>query len=450
MGNKKEKIRPELVAPAGNLEKMKTALAFGADAVYLGAPDFSLRARINDFTSAKIKQAVKYAHGRKKRVYVTINIFAHNRHLEKLPKHIKELKKLKVNGLIISDPGVLQIVKKVWSNANIHLSTQANCTNWQSAEFWRQQGVKRIILGRETTLSEIKEIHKKVPWVELEYFVHGAMCLAYSGRCFLSKYFAERSANLGDCIQPCRWEYAPSPGPSPALRERGDNKKKVSELFVSAKGCGDKELRLIEDGQEGSYILNSKDLCLIEHLGDLAKAGVSAFKIEGRAKSVYYQAVTSGIYSRVTCNLKRVTKKELMGLKKELEEKLVNRGYTTGFLLGEKADQNIKESHKQCGWEFCGQVLRPHPRPLLAKEKEIRGRRVLVKVHNTIKVGDVIEIIRPKYDIIRLSLKNMRDAKSGEEISQAHGGQGRCVAIEINEEVPRFSVLRRKVDVENF
>ncbi len=425
MGNSKKKIRPELVAPAGNLEKMKTAFAFGADAVYLGVPDFSLRVRINDFTLAKIKQAVKYAHERKKRVYVTINIFAHNKHLEKLPKYVKELKKLKVDGVIISDPGVLAIVKKIWPSANIHLSTQANCTNWQSAKFWYTQGVKRIVLGRETTLAEIKEIHKKVPGVELEYFVHGAMCMAYSGRCFLSKYFTQRSANLGDCAQSCRWEYS-----------------------IKSEEHKDRELILAED-EHGSYILNSKDLCLIEYLDDLAKAGVMAFKIEGRAKSVYYQAVVSGIYSHITHNMGHITKKELSLLKKELEEKLVNRGYTTGFLLGDKADQNLKESHKKCDWEFCGQVYNANATnsmqmPQIANYANKKG--ALVKVHNSLRVGDRLEIVRPKYDIIKISLKKMWDSKTGEEIKEAHGGQEKVVVLEIDEEVPEFSVLRRKVD----
>ena len=423
------------------MDKMKTAFAFGADAVYLGVPDFSLRKRINDFTLAKIREAVKYAHKLEKRIYVTINIFAHNQHLKKLPKYIEELKKLKVDGLIISDPGILTIVKKVWSKAKIHLSTQANCTNWQSAKFWHKQVVKRIILGRETTLAEIKEIRKKVPEVELEYFVHGAMCMAYSGRCFLSKYFAGRSGNLGDCAQPCRWEYALTHGPFPvrSSRERGAMKNKINELLITAEGHEDKELRLIED-ERGSYILNSKDLCLIEHLNDLAKVGVSAFKIEGRAKSIYYQACAAGIYSYVTYNIERTTKKELAFLKKELEEKLVNRGYTTGFLLGEKADQNIDESHKQCGWEFCGVVLK-------SKKLEVKSKNlfeVLVKVHNTIKVGDTIEIVKPKYDIIKISLKKIWDAESGKEIKEAHGGQGKVVALEMDEEIPEFSVIRRK------
>src|SRR3989339_896843 len=231
----------ELLAPAGNMEKMKTALVFGADAVYAGIPDFSLRVRINDFDLEKIKEATEYCHKIGKKIYITVNIFAHNRHLEKLPVYIKKLKKIKVDALIISDPGVIEIVKEIWPEVEIHLSTQANCTNWQAAKFWQAQGVKRIILGRETTLPEIKMIHKKCPDLELEYFVHGAMCMAYSGRCFLSKYYADRSANLGDCVQPCRW--------------KGDVR---SEKLEVRNEKGD-EFEIVEE-EHGSYILNSKDL----------------------------------------------------------------------------------------------------------------------------------------------------------------------------------------------
>ena len=197
----------ELIAPAGNLAKLKTAFCFGADAVYCGIPDFSLRSRINEFNLTKLKQGINFAHKAGKEVYVTINIFSHNQHLSKIAKHVQVLKSLKPNGLIISDPGVLVIVKKIWPTVKLHLSTQANCTNWQAAKFWFEQGISRIILAREVTLSEIKEIHKRVPQVELECFVHGAMCLAYSGRCLLSKYYTDRSANLGDCTQPCRWKF---------------------------------------------------------------------------------------------------------------------------------------------------------------------------------------------------------------------------------------------------
>ena len=418
--NKPKKL--ELLAPAGNLGKMKTALAFGADAIYAGIPDFSLRVRINDFDLEKIKEATEYCHARDKKIYVTVNISAHNRHFDKLPKYIKKLKKIKIDALIVSDPGVLSLIKDIWSKCEIHLSTQANCTNWQSAKFWFEQGVKRIILGREVTLEEIKEIHEKVPDLELEYFVHGAMCMAYSGRCFLSKYYLNKSANLGDCVQPCRWNY-----------------KVKSKKFICAENHEEDVFELVEE-EHGSYILNSKDLCLIKYLRELANAGVSGFKIEGRAKSAYYQAVVAGIYSRAVHNLKSITQKELDYFYNELYTKLVHRGYTTGFLLGEKADQNLDNSHEKSKWEFCGQVVKHS-----TFNTQHTTNKVLIKVHNCIKIGDKIEIVYPEYDIIKMRVDKLLNADTGKELSEAHGGQGMVVAMEVDVKVPEYSVVRRRL-----
>lgn len=416
-------IKFELLAPAGNELKMKTAFAYGADAVYLGIPDFSLRVRINDFDLKGIKAAVKYAHDKKKKVYVTVNIFAHNEHIKKLPAYLKAIKAMNVDALIVSDPGIIHVIKKVWPKAEIHLSTQANCTNLEAVKFWAKQGLKRIILGREVTLKEIKEIHKAVPKIELEYFVHGAMCMAYSGRCFLSKMILDRSGNLGDCAQPCRWEY---------------------DVTLKT-GNHDEELELVEE-KHGTYLLNSKDLCLLKYIKDLAAAGITSFKIEGRAKSVYYQATVCGIYRRALdlINKKTVPAKlkiKLNYLFTELETKLVHRGYTAGFLLGGKAEQNIANSHNTSEWEFCGQVLKTE----ITKDKKTR---VYFQVHNTIKLGDTVEIIRPSYDIISIKLANLWDAKKNTELEEAHGGGGSQTAyIELETviaQVPDLSVIRRK------
>jgi putative protease len=422
--NMSKSRKTELIAPAGSLEKMRTAFAFGADAAYLGIPDFSLRVRINEFTSKQIEKAILEARAKKKKVYVTINIFAHNRHLNALPAYIKVLKRLQVDALIISDPGIISLAKKIWPEAKIHLSTQANCTNWSAAQFWQKQGVKRIVLGRETTLKEIKEIHKKCPKLELEYFVHGAMCMAYSGRCFLSKQFTGRSGNLGDCAQSCRWEYF--------LRE--------------AKVDG-REMEIVEE-KHGTYLLNSKDLCLIKHLDELAMAGVTSFKIEGRAKSVYYQAVVVNAYRQAIkqLSIKNFQSSIIDNLYKELSTRLVHRGYTTGFLLGDKADENKDNSHNKSDWEFCGVVLES---PLLRNKAFIIQNSLFsiqIKVHNTIKIGDEIEIVRPNLPILKIKLAKMLNAKTGQEITEAHGGGGgTSVIIESKEEIPPLSVLRRKV-----
>jgi len=415
----------ELLAPAGNILKMRTALSAGADAVYLGIPDFSLRVRINDFDLDSLALAISEVHANKKKVYVTLNIFAHNKHLEKLPDYVKKIKKMAPDGLIISDPGVMSVVKKIWPEGEIHLSTQANCTNAAAAKFWYEQGVTRVVLGREVTLLEIKEIHKTVPKLELEYFVHGAMCMAYSGRCFLSKELVDRSGNLGDCAQPCRWEYS--------IKARNH----------------DEEFDLVSE-EHGTYLLNSKDLCLLEYLPDLISAGVVSFKIEGRAKSVYYQAVVSGIYARALAFLNKKPsdlewKKELKYLKSELVEKLVHRGYTSGFLLGGKAEQNLTSANHQSSWEFCGQVVAPQ-NDFIKPSLKAGEYAVYFQVHNTIKTKDQVEIIGAKYDIMKIRPTKIFDAKTGEELEEAHGGGGSRTALIItHEKVPTLSVLRRKI-----
>lgn len=404
----KIKQKLELLAPAGNPDKMKTAFAYGADAVYLGIPEFSLRVRINDFDFKGVEKAIEYAHSLKKRVYVTVNIFAHEKHIKLLPNYLKKLNRVKPDGIILSDPGVLELVKKYLPKVMIHLSTQANCTNGAAVKFWYKQGVRRIILGREVTLKEIKEIHKACPRMELEYFVHGAMCMAYSGRCFLSKDMVGRSANLGDCVQPCRWEY---------------------EVFIKPHGHSE-VLELVEE-PHGTYLLNSKDLCLLKYLPELIKAGITSFKIEGRAKSAYYLANIIGIYRSALDDIKKIP-----ALSGELNTKITHRGYTTGFLLGDKAEQNVANSHNIPDWEFCGQVIKSD------------AEKILVQVHNTIKADDQLELVLPFYDIIKFKAGEMTDFKSGRKTVEAHGGGG-GQKVYINNlssrEVPVLAVLRRKI-----
>ncbi|MCK4525410.1 MAG: U32 family peptidase, partial [Candidatus Andersenbacteria bacterium] len=326
----------ELLAPAGSFEKLKYALEFGADAVYAGLPDFSLRARINKFDEKQIVEAISYTHNKNKKVYITINIFAHNYHLDILKKHLRIYKKNLPDAFIISDIGIIEIVKKVLPNAKIHLSTQANTTNWQAAKAWHRMGIKRIVLARELSLEEIKEIHHKVPKLELEYFVHGAMCMAYSGRCLLSSWQTDRSSNLGDCAQNCRWKYK-------LVEEKRPN-----------------EYIPIEQNSHGTYLLNSKDLCLIECLDELKNAGITSFKIEGRAKSVYYLSQVVKVYRQVI-DLKVNSKNkeiEIKKLKSDLN-KLLNRTFTTGFLFDECKfkGQEIRFSHTQEKYEFVGEVI---------------------------------------------------------------------------------------------
>ena len=256
---------PELLAPAGNLEKLEIAFTYGADAVYIGGENFSLRAGAGNFSIEEIERGMEIAHKMDKRLYVAVNIFAHNRDLDQLPGFFLKLAAIGVHGVIVSDPGIMRIVRSVAPSLPLHLSTQANCTNLESGRFWEDQGVERIILARELSLGEIKEIRDGLS-IHLEAFVHGAMCVSYSGRCLLSSFLTGRSANRGDCSHPCRWEYQ--------LVEQ----KRPGELYP-----------IIEEDR-GTFILNANDMCMIEHIPELIEAGIDSLKIEGRMKSVHYVA----------------------------------------------------------------------------------------------------------------------------------------------------------------
>jgi len=448
--------KSELIAPAGSFEKLVCAIEYGADAIYAGVPDFSLRARINKFNDEKIIKAIEYAHQKNKKIYITINVFAHNHHIKSFEKHLKIYRGNMPDAFIVSDVGMIQVIRNLYPNIKIHLSTQANTTNWQSAKYWFDNGVKRIVLARELNINEIKEIHKKVPKLELEYFVHGAMCMAYSGRCFLSSWQTGRSSNLGDCAQNCRWKYQ-------LVEEKRPN-----------------EYIPIEQDNHGTYLLNSKDLCLIEYLDELKNAGITSFKIEGRAKSVYYLAqvvkayrtaidinsknkkITS--YKKITPFIttvrkevinrnKKVKVEEIKKLKRELE-KLLNRTFTTGFLFGECKfkGQETKFSHTKEEYEFVGEVLayknyNGNSGNQVSDIRNLVSKRVLIKikVHNAIFTGDRVEFIQPKGDNIFCKIKNIYDDKTLEKLKSAHGGQDRMVYVEISKMPEVFSVMRKKI-----
>lgn len=408
----KKKI--ELLAPAGSPEKMKYAFAYGADAVYMGIPDFSLRVRINKFTLDDVRLAIAEAHKLKKKIYVTVNIYAHNQHLEKLPIYLKKLNDWKPDGLLVSDPGILQMVKKYAPNLVIHLSTQANATNWQAVKFWYEQGVKRVVLGREVTLEEIKEIHKHVPKVELEYFVHGAMCMSYSGRCMLSAWLTGRSANLGDCVQPCRWKYH------------------VNNVQVELEDENHQGMKIpVEEDKNGTYIFNSKDLCLIEYLKELIEAGVVSLKIEGRAKSPAYLATVVKAYRLALDS--SLEKKELKKIKKKYLDSLMTRGYTTGFLFGkETVEQNTEFSHILGEEKFVGEVV------------NCEDNKVCITPHNALRVGDKVRIMQPKNLDLVLTIKKLYNCKNKKEVESAHGGTGENYYFISQKPIESFSILFKK------
>lgn len=401
----------ELLAPAGDLKRLKYALAYGADAVYLGLPAFSLRAKTGfDFTS--LKQGIAYAHRLKKKVYVTVNIFAQEEQIKILPKFLRQLAESRPDALILSDPGVLVLTKKYLPKTPIHLSTQANTLNSEAVKFWQKNGVKRIILGREASLADIKKIHRAAPKMELEVFVHGAMCMSYSGRCYLSAWLNQRSANLGLCTQPCRWDY----------------KMYMEEPLRPG------VMIPLEEDEKGIYILNSKDLCLIDHLADLVEAGVASFKIEGRTKSVYYVSTVVRAYRQALDNLKN--KKINAAAKAELS-KIDNRGYTTGFLLGSEQGwkrQNFATSKAQSDWQFVGEVVGGI------------GRQLEISAHNTVKAGEELELLTPD-GCRKIKLAGISDT-DGSELGEIHGGTSKTYIMKTGfDGHAEFGLLRKKVNI---
>lgn len=449
----------EILAPAGSLDKMQYALHYGADAVYAGIPDFSLRARINNFDFESLKKGVDLAHNLGKKFYVTLNIYAHNIHLKKLEGHLKKLKNIKIDGIILSDPGILLLVKEYLPKVEIHLSTQANATNWQAVKFWASQGVSRVVLAREVILGEIKEIKKNVPEMELEYFVHGAMCMSYSGRCMLSKWMSNKSANLGDCSQPCRWAYNYKSEISNSKFETKPKLKKDSKINNQNEENEIKEMTVVdnrgefeidlEEDRQGTYFFNSKDLNLLNYLNDLVEAGVDSFKIEGRNKSVYYLATVVRAYRNVANailnkdkNLKKIIKKEQENL-----GDLVHRGYTTGFLLKNEPEHNFANSHNLSQFEFVGEVIKHVTCNMGHKSKGKNGSSNLfeVKVHNAIYEKDEVNIVS-KEGNFKIKILKMFDDKM-QEVHSAHGGHGKNYYFLFDKKnISERDLLRKKIN----
>ena len=354
----------ELLAPAGDKEKLETAFYFGADACYFAGKKWGLRAFSDNFEDDELKQYINYAHSLNKKAYITVNIQAHNSDFIGLEDYLKFLYSIGADAIIVSDAGILSLAKQVVPNLPVHLSTQACASNKYAAKFWADAGAKRIILARELSLSEIAEIRDYLPKeIELEAFVHGAMCISYSGRCLLSNYLANRDSNRGQCVQACRWQYY--------VREVSRDK--------------DNELEIQED-EKGTYILNSKDLCMINHLDKMAQAGVTSFKIEGRMKSPYYVATVVNAYRRVLNQLQKDPDNFKPDLKwvKELE-KSSHRKFTTGFCLGEGNTESLESSLPVSSADFIANVV---------KGTDSDGY-VTVEQRNKFSVGDVLEVLSP-------------------------------------------------------
>ncbi len=355
-------MRAELLAPAGSYAKFLTALEFGADAVYLGGKHFSLRTFADNFTEEELASAVRLAHERGKKVYVTANIFAKNSDFVALEGYFKSLATIGVDAVIISDPGVVAFVKEVAPSLAIHLSTQANTVNKYAVRFWKEQGVSRVILARELSLAEIKEIHDFVPDVELEAFVHGAMCISYSGRCLLSDYLDGRCSNRGACVQACRWRY---------------------EIRALNATNGESEWLPIEQDEKGTYILNSKDLNMLAHLEALEEAGISSFKIEGRMKSGYYLATVVNAYRR------RMDGQELSICEQELSA-VAHREYTTAYAFGRNAE-TVHYAHSQSKGDCV----------YIADVIGYEDGYAIVEMRNRFLQGERLEALSPKDSFLR-------------------------------------------------
>lgn len=396
----------EILAPAGNLEKLKYAIYYGADAVYTATSRYGLRAKAGNLSLEELKEACVFCHKLDKKIYVTVNIFAHNRHLLDLPEYLKELDQIGIDAVIVSDPAVFQMVKENTDLA-VHISTQANVVSWKSAEFWHNQGAERVILARELTFSEIVEMAKYVPQVELEMFVHGAMCIAYSGRCLLSAFFNNRSANLGECTQPCRWKYS-------LMEETRPN-----EYFP------------ITEDEFGTYIMNSKDLNLINRLSDIYEAGVASIKIEGRMKSLHYVSNVTRVYRNV---LDRINKGQ------EIPEKFLqelnnvsHRVYTEAFYDGfDDSDTQFYDNSAYIrDYKFIGKVI--------TQEDDL----VKIKILNKFEVGDEIEIIFP--DINDDLIINVENIYSEDKQKISFTKPNTNAYIELQGKIPKYGLVRKKV-----
>ena len=421
---------PELLCPAGSPEKLRYALAFGADAVYAGIPRFSLRAKENPYNNKSLKEDIEYCHSMNKKMYVTANILPQNRKLESFKNSIATIAEAAPDGIIMSDPGMIRYVRKKFPELPIHLSVQTNTINWMSVAFWRDYGVKRIILSRELSMQELSEIHKQVPDIGLESFVHGSICIAYSGRCLLSNYFNHRDANQGTCTNSCRWEYNVkeelSEGETSTQSPKG-------EYLIEEKGR-DGDLMPIEEDEHGTYIMNSKDLRAIEHLDALWSAGVESFKIEGRTKSIYYLSLIAKTYRKAIDAM--MEKKPFDSKLLDETEKTANRGFTTAFLLSasERATENFDSPQEEnLPQIYAGKVV-----------NERAGGWMEVDIKNRVELGHEVEYISPQNNY-RFRISSMED-ENGLALKVAHGGNG-TVWIKTEGKVDPYALLSRIVDV---
>lgn len=410
---------PELLLPAGNLEKLKIAYLYGADAVYCGVPRYSLRARENEFSMEDLQTAVNIARNLNKKIYFTVNNIPRNSKLGSYSKYLNQMAELKPDALIMADPGLIHLTKTAHPELNIHISVQANTMNYAAVQFWKEYGATRVILSREVSIPEIKEIKEKVPDMEIEVFVHGSICIAHSGRCFMSQYFKNRDANQGSCNNACRDLY---------------------KVYVTNPKQNDEPMELISD-EEGTFLMNSKDLRAIEFLQDLCEVGVDSLKVEGRTKNDFYVGMVARSYRHTLDELSRGE-----GLnRKWLEEldKLSSRKYFSGFLTRGLEDRVPEDELNFQNHEFGTSKQKTHHYVGLVKEFETKTNRITIEVKNKIEKGDVIEVISPNTEeVVPFVVEEMYFKNQPMEVMS--GGIG-FAEIKIPFVIPAQSFLTKKV-----
>ncbi|QDW73731.1 U32 family peptidase [Lachnospiraceae bacterium KGMB03038] len=408
---------PELLIPASSLEVLKTAVIFGADAVYIGGEVFGLRAKAKNFSMEEMKEGIAFAHEHGARVHVTVNILAHNRDLPGVEEYLKELRELKPDALIIADPAIFELAKEICPQIERHISTQANNTNYGTYRFWWNQGAKRVVSARELSLAEIREIREKIPEeMEIESFIHGAMCISYSGRCLLSNYFTGRDANQGACTHPCRWKYAVVEETRPG------------------------EYMPVYENERGTFIFNSKDLCMIEHIPEMIEAGIDSFKIEGRMKTALYVATVARTYRKAIDDYLESPKKYEENMDWYLEQigSCTHREFTTGFYFGKPGEESqiydastyVKE------YTYLG---------MIGDERDGLCR---IEQKNKFSVGEKIEIMKPDGRNVDVTVKRIVNEEGQEQESAPHARQ--IVYVELDEKAERYDLLRRAEEADTF
>ena len=439
--------RSELLMPAGNLEKLKMAVLYGADAIYMGTPDMSLRTK-SQMSLEDVVEGIEFAHAHGKRIYLTLNLFSHNKDIDKLPQYVETVRKVKPDGLIVADPGVFMFVKQAAPELELHVSTQANVCSWQSVKFWESQGASLVVMGREVSYAELAEVREKCPDLKLEAFVHGSMCMTYSGRCLLSNFMAERGANQGSCANSCRWKYKVHM----KLRDGTVRELKLSEenlelfdFFLEEEQRPGELMQIVEDDR-GSYILNSRDLCIMPKLPDYLSIGIDSLKVEGRGKSPYYVALVARAYRMAIDDWYEDPDNWNPDAYMEELATVPNRGYTLAFHDGRLTNyaHGYEETSTFAEWEFAGMV------------DAVTEDAFIVRVKNKLEAGDVIELVSPKLRApIAIRLYEFEDAKTGKILDVVNPGTQPQIRIPftlfdhenpelLREHVPVMTVLRKE------